>query len=76
MDVPRVRNIGWSPWVPLLFLVSLVGIVVQLLLFIIPSKSQINQAEQGEKERIPVARRENHLGSRRSVGMVAEYLER
>ena len=57
MDVPRVRNIGWSPWILLLFLVPLFGFVVQLLLFVTPSKSPAHDAERNE-ERNGIAKRE------------------
>ncbi len=37
-DIPRFRSIGWSPWLALLFLVPLVNLVVQLLLFFVPAR--------------------------------------
>jgi uncharacterized membrane protein YhaH (DUF805 family) len=51
MDVPRIRNIGWSPWLLLLFLVPIVNLIMQLLLFFTPSKSlSKEQVESSEKE--------------------------
>ena len=39
LDIPRMRSIGWSPWLVLLFLVPLANLVVQLLLFFVPPKN-------------------------------------
>jgi uncharacterized membrane protein YhaH (DUF805 family) len=38
LDIPRVRNIGWSPWVLLLFLVPVANAIMQILLFAVPPK--------------------------------------
>jgi len=38
LDIPRVRNIGWSPWVLLLFLVPVANTIMQILLFAVPPK--------------------------------------
>lgn len=40
LDIRRVRNIGWSPWVLLLFLVPVANAVMQILLFAVPSKEK------------------------------------
>jgi len=37
-DIPRIRSIGWSPWLVLLFLIPLVNFVVQLLLLFTPPR--------------------------------------
>ena len=38
LDIPRVRNIGWSPWVLLVFLVPVANAIMQILLFAVPPK--------------------------------------
>jgi uncharacterized membrane protein YhaH (DUF805 family) len=38
LDIPRLRSIGWSPWLLLVFLVPIANCVLQLLLFCIPPK--------------------------------------
>jgi uncharacterized membrane protein YhaH (DUF805 family) len=38
LDIPRVRNIGWSPWVLLLFFVPVANTIMQILLFAVPPK--------------------------------------
>jgi uncharacterized membrane protein YhaH (DUF805 family) len=40
LDIPRVRSIGWSPWVLLVFLVPLVNTIMQILLFAVPPKEK------------------------------------
>jgi len=36
--IPRVRNIGWSPWRLLWLLVPVAGVIFLLLLFFLPAK--------------------------------------
>jgi uncharacterized membrane protein YhaH (DUF805 family) len=38
LDIPRMRSIGWSPWLLLLFIIPVVNFVMQLLLFFVPPK--------------------------------------
>ena len=38
LDIPRIRSIGWSPWFLLLFIVPVVGFILQGLLFVIRPK--------------------------------------
>jgi hypothetical protein len=40
LDIPRVRSIGWSPWVLLVFLVPLLNTIMQILLFAVPPKEK------------------------------------
>ena len=37
-DIPRLRSIGWSPWLVLLFLIPVVNFVVQMFLFFKPAQ--------------------------------------
>jgi hypothetical protein len=37
-DIPRFRSIGWSRWLALLFIIPIVNIVIQLMLFFKPAK--------------------------------------
>jgi len=43
LDIPRCRDMGWSPWLLLLLLVPIVNLFIVLSLFIWPSQS--NSAE-------------------------------
>ena len=36
--IKRLRDIGWSPWLVLLFLVPIVNLILGLLLLVMPSK--------------------------------------
>jgi uncharacterized membrane protein YhaH (DUF805 family) len=36
MDIPRLRHIGWSPWMVFIFLVPLLNLVFQILLLVVP----------------------------------------
>ena len=38
LDIPRLRSMGWSPWLLLLFLVPVANLILQILLFCIPPK--------------------------------------
>jgi hypothetical protein len=40
LDIPRVRSIGWSPWVLIVFLVPLANTIMQILLFAVPPKEK------------------------------------
>jgi uncharacterized membrane protein YhaH (DUF805 family) len=40
LDIPRVRSIGWSPWVLLVFFVPLLNTIMQILLFAVPPKEK------------------------------------
>lgn len=40
LDVPRIRSIGWSPWLLLLLLVPVVNLVFQVLLFVMPPQGE------------------------------------
>jgi uncharacterized membrane protein YhaH (DUF805 family) len=41
MDIPRIRSIGWSPWLALLMIVPGMNTIMQILLLILPSESCI-----------------------------------
>ena len=36
IDIPRIRNIGWNPVIVWLFLIPVVGGVIQILLWVMP----------------------------------------
>lgn len=36
LDIPRLRSIGWSPWLVLLVLIPLVNLLFLLMLFTMP----------------------------------------
>ena len=38
LDIPRLRSIGWSPWLLLLFIVPGANVVLQILLFCMPMR--------------------------------------
>ena len=38
LDIPRLRSMGWSPWLALLFVVPLVNGIMQILLFVLPER--------------------------------------
>jgi uncharacterized membrane protein YhaH (DUF805 family) len=38
LDIPRLRSMGWSPWLALLFFVPFVNFIMQLLLLFVPPK--------------------------------------
>jgi uncharacterized membrane protein YhaH (DUF805 family) len=38
LDIPRFRNMGWSPWLVLLFFIPIVNFIMQLLLLFVPPK--------------------------------------
>ncbi|HLP65897.1 MAG TPA: DUF805 domain-containing protein [Rhizobium sp.] len=40
LDVPRIRSIGWSPWLLLLLLVPGVNGIFQILLFVMPPRDE------------------------------------
>ena len=42
LDLPRIRSIGWSPWLLLLLIVPLAGAVVQILLFAMPPTAEVS----------------------------------
>jgi hypothetical protein len=37
LDIPRIRSIGWSPWISLLMLIPGLNSLMQILLFVIPA---------------------------------------
>jgi uncharacterized membrane protein YhaH (DUF805 family) len=37
LDVPRIRSIGWSPWIVLLMLIPFLNALLQLLLVLLPA---------------------------------------
>lgn len=39
MDIPRIRSIGWSPWLALLMVIPGLNAVVQILLLALPANS-------------------------------------
>ncbi|PTY07070.1 hypothetical protein DB347_09525 [Opitutaceae bacterium EW11] len=39
LDIPRIRSIGWSPWLLLLFLIPGINAIMQILLLVMPPKS-------------------------------------
>jgi uncharacterized membrane protein YhaH (DUF805 family) len=36
LDIPRLRSIGWSPWLVLLLLIPFINLIFQLVLFTMP----------------------------------------
>ena len=38
LDIPRLRSMGWSPWLALWCFVPLVNCVMQILLFTVPER--------------------------------------
>lgn len=40
LDVPRIRSIGWNPWLLLLLLVPGVNGIFQILLFVMPPRDE------------------------------------
>jgi len=38
LDIPRLRSMGWSPWLALLCFVPLVNVIMQTLLFFVPER--------------------------------------
>ena len=46
LDIPRLRSIGWSPWLLLLFLVPGANLILQILLFCIPPKGVDAQTDR------------------------------
>jgi uncharacterized membrane protein YhaH (DUF805 family) len=38
LDIPRLRSMGWSPWLALLFVVPLVNCIMQILMFFVPER--------------------------------------
>jgi uncharacterized membrane protein YhaH (DUF805 family) len=36
MDIPRLRSIGWSPWLAITMLVPALNGIMQILLFVLP----------------------------------------
>jgi uncharacterized membrane protein YhaH (DUF805 family) len=38
LDIPRLRSMGWSPWLALLCFVPLVNGIMQILLFFVPER--------------------------------------
>ena len=39
LDIPRAKDMGWSPWVPLVQLIPGFGIAVVILLLLVPSNT-------------------------------------
>jgi hypothetical protein len=37
LDIPRIRSIGWSPWISLLMLIPGLNSLMQILLFAMPA---------------------------------------
>ena len=50
LDVPRLRSIGWSPWLVLLKMVPAADVVLQILLLFIPPRDMDLNAIQTEKD--------------------------
>ena len=49
LDIPRLRSIGWSPWLVLLKMVPAADVVLQILLLFIPPRDMDLNAIQTEK---------------------------
>lgn len=47
LDVPRIRNIGWSPWIVLLILIPGLNVLMQLLLLCLPADFFIKEDALG-----------------------------
>jgi uncharacterized membrane protein YhaH (DUF805 family) len=44
LDIPRLRNMGWSPWLSLLILIPIINLIFQLALFTMPPEDANRQA--------------------------------
>ena len=38
LDIPRLRSIGWSPWLALLCFVPIINVIMQIELFLVPER--------------------------------------
>lgn len=59
IDIPRIRNIGWSPWLLLLIFVPLLNLLLQLMLFFTPSKLQVEEQAERTRERAKTVKKES-----------------
>lgn len=50
MDIPRLRSIGWSPWVVLIMLVPFLNGIMQILLLVLPQESYTSGSDSLLKE--------------------------
>ena len=50
MDIPRLRSIGWSPWVVIIMLVPFLNGIMQILLLVLPQESYTSGSDSLLKE--------------------------
>ena len=50
LDMPRLRSIGWSPWLVLLFLIPIANLILQICLFsIAPTVDYSDDQKEGQR---------------------------